>query len=149
MKLANFNSETGDDKFIKHFWQKKGLNTDGMFLFDGSGLSRYNGITTKQLVSVLKYMKIKSRNLEIYYTSIPLVGIEGTVKYMCKGTSAVNNMRAKSGSLKNVIAYAGYVKTKSGRELAFSIMINNFNCSSKLARKKIEKTLTALADFNL
>jgi len=148
LKLANFNPETGDKKFIKHFWQKKGLNTAGMFLFDGSGLSRYNGISAKQLVFILKYMKTKSKNSEIYYTSIPFVGKEGTVKYMCKGTSAVNNMRAKSGSLKNVIAYAGYVKTKSGRELAFSIIINNFNCSSSLARKKIENILTTLADFN-
>ncbi len=147
--IASFNLTKVSKKFIKYFWQSKGINTEGMFIFDGSGLSRYNGITAKQLVSVLRYMKTKSKNAEVYYNSIPVAGKDGTVKSMCKNTNAANNMHIKSGSLKNVRAYAGYVKTKSGRELAFSIITNNFNCSSSVARKKIEKVLTALADFNL
>lgn len=149
LKLANFNSENIDKKFIKNFWQIKGMNTDGLFIFDGSGLSRYNGITAKQIVFVLRYMKTKSKNSEIYFNSLPVAGKNGTVKYICKNTSAAGNMHVKSGSLKNVRAYAGYVTTKSGRLLAFSIITNNFNCSSSQARKKIEKVLTALADFNL
>ncbi|NPA67951.1 MAG: D-alanyl-D-alanine carboxypeptidase/D-alanyl-D-alanine-endopeptidase [Chlorobi bacterium] len=148
LKLADFDKTETDKDFIKHFWRNRGLNTQGMFVFDGSGLSRYNGITAEQLVFVLKYMKTESKNSQIFYESIPSVGKEGTVKNMCKGTYAVNNMRAKSGSLKNVRAYAGYVKTKSGRELAFSVIMNNFTCSSAEARKKTEKLLAAIAEFN-
>ncbi len=149
LKLAGFEKENTDKNFIKHFWQKKGLKTEGMFIYDGSGLSRYNAITAKQLASVLRYMKTKSKNAGIFSNSIPVAGKDGTVKSMCKNTNAANNMRIKSGSVKNVRSYAGYVKTLSGRDLAFSIIINNFNCSSSTARKKIEKVLTALADFNL
>ena len=149
LKLSGFDKNKTDKDFIKHFWQNRGLNTQGMFIFDGSGLSRYNAITAKQLVFVLKYMKTKSENAQVFYKSIPLVGKEGTVKNMCKGTCAVNNMRIKSGSLKNVRSYAGFVTTKSGRKLAFSIITNNFNCSSSAARKKIENVLTAIAEFNL
>ena len=149
LKLANFNSDKIDNHFIEHFWQRKGMTIDGLFLFDGSGLSRYNGITTKQIVFVLRYMKTKSKNSEIYFNSLPVAGKNGTVKYICKNTSAAGNMHVKSGSLKNVRAYAGYVTTKSGRLLAFSIITDNFNCSSSEARKKIEKVLTAIADFNL
>ncbi len=134
--------------YIESFWAARGMNTGGLSVNDGSGLSRYNTVTAKQLVFILKYMKTKSKNTDVFCESIPLVGKEGTVKYMCKGTSAQNNMRAKSGSIRNVRAYAGYVKSKSGREIAFAIMLNNFNCSSSKARKKIEKILVALADYN-
>ena len=58
-------------------------------------------------------------------------------------------MHAKSGSIKNVRAYAGYVKTQSGREVAFSLMINNYNGSSTNTRRKMEKLMAAIADFNL
>jgi len=149
MYIAGFKLKKISKNFINYFWQSKGLNTDGMFIFDGSGLSRYNALTAKQMVFILKYMKTESKNAEVFYTSIPLVGKEGTVKNMCKNTVAVGKIRAKSGSVKNVRAYAGYVKTKSGRKLAFSIIINNFNGSSSSVRKKIEKILIAAAEFNL
>ncbi len=149
LKLAGFDKKKTDKDFIKHFWQKKGMNTGGMFIFDGSGLTRYNGITAKQLVFILRYMKTKSKYADDFYTSIALIGKEGTVKNLCKNTSAVNNMRAKSGSLRNVRTYAGYVTSKSGKLLAFAIITNNFNCSSSVARKKIEKVLISLAEFNL
>ena len=149
LKLAGFDKGKTDKDFIKHFWQKKGMDTVGMFIFDGSGLTRYNGITAKQLVFILRYMKTKSKYADDFYNSIAIVGKEGTVNNLCKNTSAVNNMRAKSGSLRNVRTYAGYVTSKSGRLLAFSIITNNFNCSSSLARKKIEKVLISLAEFNL
>lgn len=149
LKLANSKLEKIDKKYIKKYWKSKGMNTKGMFIFDGCGLSRYNGITAKQLVFVLRYMETKSENSEIYFNSIPLVGKNGTVKNMCKNTLAAGNMRAKSGSLRNVRAYAGYIKSKSGRELAFCIITNNYTCSSSAARKKIEKVLISLAEFNL
>ncbi|MCF6185743.1 MAG: D-alanyl-D-alanine carboxypeptidase/D-alanyl-D-alanine-endopeptidase [Bacteroidales bacterium] len=84
--IASFNLTKVSKKFIKYFWQSKGINTEGMFIFDGSGLSRYNGITAKQLVSVLRYMKTKSENSVYFYNSIATVGEEGTVKNMCKNT---------------------------------------------------------------
>ena len=149
LKSCNFKIENIDKDFIENFWKKRGLNPGGMNIYDGSGLSKYNTVTTKQMAAILMYMKTKSKNTEVFYNSIPTVGKEGTVKYMCKATSAENNMHAKSGSIRNVRAYAGYVTTKSGRDVAFSIIINNFNCKSKLARKKMEKVLVAIADFNL
>ena len=127
-------------KFVENFWAAKGMNT--------GGLSRYNTVTAKQMVFLLKYMKNKSKFSKEFYESLAVVGKKGTVRYMLRKTSAAGNMRAKSGSIRSVRCYAGYVKTKSGRDVAFSIMLNNFNCSSSKARKKIEKVLKALADFD-
>jgi D-alanyl-D-alanine carboxypeptidase/D-alanyl-D-alanine-endopeptidase (penicillin-binding protein 4) len=51
------------------------------------------------------------------------------------------NTKLKSGSMKNVKAYAGVLQTYSGRELAFAIMVNNFEISGTEVRKKIEEWL--------
>ncbi|MCF6364951.1 MAG: D-alanyl-D-alanine carboxypeptidase/D-alanyl-D-alanine-endopeptidase [Bacteroidales bacterium] len=149
LKACNFNVEKIDKSFTEKFWAKKGVNTGGMNIYDGSGLSKYNTITAKQMAAVLMYMKTKSKYAENFYNSIPVVGKDGTVRRICRGTSAENNMHAKSGSIKNVRAYAGYVTTKSGREVAFSLLINNYNGSSTNTRKKMEKLMAAIADFNL
>ncbi len=135
--------------FIEAFWQERGMDIGGMAINDGSGLSRYNTITVRQMVFMLQYMKKKSKNADIFYNTMAIVGKEGTVKKLCKGSAAQNNMRAKSGTIRNVKCYAGYVKTASGRELAFSIMINNFNCKSSEAKKKIEKIFIAMADLDI
>ncbi len=149
LKQCNFNIKRINKHFVREFWAKKGVKPGGMNIYDGSGLSKYNTITTKQLAAVLMYMKTKSKNTEVFYNSIPIVGREGTVKRICKGTSAENNMRAKSGSIRNVRAYAGYAKTKSGRDIAFSLIINNYNGKSSSAKKKLERIMVAITDFNL
>ncbi|MBN1250859.1 MAG: D-alanyl-D-alanine carboxypeptidase/D-alanyl-D-alanine-endopeptidase [Bacteroidales bacterium] len=142
-------SNNSGQKALSDFWKAKGMDTDGLYLYDGSGLSRFNGITAKQMVFVLNYMKNKSNNFETFYSTLPVAGISGTLKSNGKSTSAENNVHAKSGSIGRVRAYAGYVTTKSGRELAFSMNISNYNCSSSEARNKLTELMIAMADFNL
>ncbi len=140
-------TKTGTD-FVEHFWETKGVDIAGLSYNDGSGLSHYNTISAYQQAEVLKYMFNKS-DFETYYKSIPTVGVEGTVKTLCQGTAAEGNMHAKSGSIRAVRAYAGYVKSASGRDIAFSIIFNNFSCSSSSAKDKMEPVLSALAEFKL
>lgn len=129
---------------IESFWVTKNINTGGMSINDGSGLSHYNTITAKQLTLILSYMKTKSKYSEQFYNSLPITGKSGTLKSVCKGTVAGNMVHAKSGSVRNVRCYAGYTTSYSGREIAFAIMLNNFNCSSFKARLKMEKIMIAL-----
>jgi len=56
-------------------------------------------------------------------------------------TNLSGNAKLKSGSMKNVKAYAGVLQTYSGRELAFAILVNNFEVSGTEVRKKIEDWL--------
>jgi D-alanyl-D-alanine carboxypeptidase/D-alanyl-D-alanine-endopeptidase (penicillin-binding protein 4) len=143
------NSSTKEaSSYMENFWKSKGMDVGGMSLNDGSGLSRYNTVTAKQMVFMLKYMKTKSKNFDSFYESMPVAGVNGTVKSLCLNSFAENNMHLKSGSIRYVAAYAGYVKTKSGRETAFFIDMNNYNCTSSEARKKLEKVLIALAEVN-
>jgi len=52
-------------------------------------------------------------------------------------------MKMKSGSIRNVLTYAGY-QTHNGRELCFSIMVNNYNGSSRAIKEKMFKVLDEL-----
>ena len=130
------------------FWTKKGMDTRGMSLNDGSGLSQYNAVSPRQMVFLLKYMKQNSENFHVFYNSIAIAGETGTIKNMFKGSIAEGNLRAKSGTISRSKAYAGYVTSKSGREIAFSMVVNNFSCTSSEARAKLEQLMIALAEFN-
>lgn len=134
-------------KAVTDFWAEKGMDTQGMTLTDGSGLSQYNLITPRQMVFVLNYMKNQSQSFDTYYNSLPVAGRQGTVKNMLKGTAAEGNLRAKSGTIDKGIAYSGYVTSKSGREIIFSMIVNNFSCKSKKAKAELEKLMIALAEM--
>ena len=132
---------------IENFWAKKGMSVGGLSINDGCGLSHYNTVTPKQLVFVLTYMKNKSQNFDAFYNSLSISGKKGTLKRVCVGTAAEGKIFAKSGSIRNVRCYTGYTTSYSGREIAFAMMLNNFNCSSTKARQKLEKLMIALVSL--
>jgi len=133
---------------VTSFWTQKGMDTDGFMIADGSGLSRYNAITTKQLAYILTYMKTQSTYSEMFYESLPVVGESGTVRSLCVGTAAVGKIHAKSGSIRGVRAFSGYALTASGRVLAFSMIANNFSGSTNSMRKKMEEIMVVLANIS-
>lgn len=133
---------------ITSYWEKRGMNTQGMRLTDGSGLSQYDVISPRQMVFVLTYMKKQSPFFNDFYQSFAVGGENGTLEDMFYNSAAKGNIHAKSGTIDGVKAYTGYVTTKSGREVVFSMVVNNFDCSSKEAKAKLEYLMTALATFD-
>ena len=128
------------------FWKKNELNIEGMYINDGSGLSRFNAITAKQLVGVLKYMNM-SKNRKLFINSLPVAGKSGTLRNVGKGTAASGRVKAKSGYMTRVRSYAGYVTTKNKRNIAFALIVNNFNCTPFQMKKKMEKIMIKLAEI--
>lgn len=136
------NTEDGC-KFVLDFWKEKGLNMNGFFMNDGSGLSRFNAITASQMCSILNYMKTKSKYANDFIQSLPTAGI-GTLTSFNTEEFPQDCLYAKSGSMTRVRCYAGYLKTNSGRDLSFTIMLNNFSCSMSEATRKIQELLIEL-----
>jgi D-alanyl-D-alanine carboxypeptidase/D-alanyl-D-alanine-endopeptidase (penicillin-binding protein 4) len=130
-------------KFITEFWKEKGIDISGFFMSDGSGLSRFNAITASQLVHILNYMKTRSAYAEDFYHSLARAG-EGTLTALRVESFPDDSLRAKSGSMTRVRCLAGYLTAKSGRQLSYTIMLNNFNCSQGEAARKIEEILLEL-----
>ncbi|MEY2811253.1 MAG: hypothetical protein RI991_248 [Bacteroidota bacterium] len=107
---------------------------------DGSGLSRYNQFSPDAMITILNQLK-STYNWELIKTIFPKAG-EGTLR-------AINDEReefiyAKTGSLSGIYCLSGYVMTKKGKWMNFSIMVNNHNSSSSTIRKKIESFLQSL-----
>lgn len=147
-KKRRGDADAASDAVIE-FLASKGINTSGMFIADGSGLSRKNGVTARCLVELLKYKKTQSADSLLFYNSLPIAGVSGTMRNFCKGTAADGNLRAKSGYIDRVRSYAGYVETKSKRKVAFAILINNYSCSASEAKVAIEKILADLAALDI
>jgi D-alanyl-D-alanine carboxypeptidase/D-alanyl-D-alanine-endopeptidase (penicillin-binding protein 4) len=127
-------------KFIVQYWKDKGLDMKGFFMNDGSGLSRFNAVTARQMGNILSYMKTKSLYANDFTASLPSVG-NGTLTGFRNENFPNECLHAKSGSMTRVRCYAGYLTTLSGRQLSFTIMLNNFACSQSEAGRKIEELL--------
>jgi serine-type D-Ala-D-Ala carboxypeptidase/endopeptidase (penicillin-binding protein 4) len=142
------NPQTGSAvKDMLSFWKDKGIDTQGMYLYDGSGLSRHNSFTARQMVGILTYMHDSSQYFQQFYNSLPIGSKTGTLRNMFKETTLGESIRAKSGTVDRAKAYSGYVKSVSGRNIAFSMMVNDFSCTSAEATKKLERLMVALAEF--
>lgn len=130
-------------KIELEYWKTK-METSGLILCDGSGLSRRNAISAAHFCRLLEYMT-HSQYFDNFYATLPIFGQNGTVKNLCKGQVGQGRIHAKSGTLTGVKSYAGYIETLSGRTLAFAITANGFNCSSSYVISKMEQLLNGLA----
>lgn len=124
------------------YWKGKGLSFDGCNLVDGSGLSEGDKVTGLFLARLLEKMAQQEASVfQAFYESIPEAGRSGSLKNRFKGTAAEGRLRAKSGTLENVRAFSGYIETKDGRLLAFSVIANNYLISGGAMRQKLEGLL--------
>lgn len=145
-KGSNNNTESASE-VIDNFWQSKGINTSGMFINDGSGLSRKDAVTVNQLALISKYMIQKSPYKSEFKKSLPIAGKSGTLRSMCKSTSGNGRVHAKSGSMSRVRSYAGYIETVSGKTIAVAIIINNYKGSNSAVKNQIAKIFDAIASM--
>jgi len=128
-------------KAVTEYWKEKGIDTRSLFVADGSGLSRFNALTAKTLVDVLLYMQKDSINFSVYEESLPITGANGTMKNYFQESVLRGKAHVKSGSMTRVRSLAGYMPTKSGRTVAFTVMVNNFSCTGSEMAKKMEKMM--------
>lgn len=99
-----------------------GVDTSSFVVYDGSGLSRHNLVTAEGLVKILVAMQRDSA----FYESMPIAGVDGTVRNRMRNTPAAGNLRAKTGTLEFVRSLSGYVTTADKQRLAFSLLSNHF-----------------------
>jgi serine-type D-Ala-D-Ala carboxypeptidase/endopeptidase (penicillin-binding protein 4) len=147
-KFKNNGSTASGAEVIIEFLKNSGIDTNGMFIEDGSGLSPVNAINTRELVRLLVYMKNRGKYFSEYYSSLPDAGKNGTLKNNFKDPSFNSRLKAKSGSMTRVRSFAGYFNTVSGKEMAFSIIINNYSGPSKKIISDIEDNIRELISNN-
>jgi D-alanyl-D-alanine carboxypeptidase/D-alanyl-D-alanine-endopeptidase (penicillin-binding protein 4) len=133
---------------MNRFLQAVGVGPGEVVLEEGSGLSRKDLITPAATIELLRFMS-RHRHSESFRDSLPIAGVDGTLKNRMKNTVATGNARAKTGSLSYVNTLSGYVMTASGERLAFSILLNNYYNTDRTAspREDIDAIIVMLAGF--
>jgi D-alanyl-D-alanine carboxypeptidase/D-alanyl-D-alanine-endopeptidase (penicillin-binding protein 4) len=124
-----------------------GVAPDAYVLADGSGLSRYNYVTADAITRVLSRMAADPRHAANFEATLPIAGKDGTLARRLKGTPAENNVQAKTGSMSNIRALSGYVTTRDGERLVFSIIANNFNVPAETIDAAVDAAVVRLAEF--
>lgn len=117
-------------KVVESTVQSLGMNPALLKLRDGSGLSQVNLIPANELTKLLYAVQVKGW-YPVYIHSLPVAGasdrlVGGSLRNRMKNTSAQGNVQAKTGTLTATSTLSGYVTTKSGQRLIFSILFNNF-----------------------
>ena len=108
-----------------------GVPPSDIVLADGSGLSRYNLITPAALVTILTHVDRDGRLQGPFVASLPIAGVAGsTLSDRLKDTAAAGLVQAKTGSMTNVRSISGYLRTREGEPLVFSIVANNYGIPS-------------------
>jgi D-alanyl-D-alanine carboxypeptidase/D-alanyl-D-alanine-endopeptidase (penicillin-binding protein 4) len=123
-----------------------GIASQNFIVKDGSGLSRYNYVSPKGLLHLLEKM-YHDPQFEVFYKALAIAGVDGTLKSRMKGTSAENNIHAKTGSLSNVRSLSGYARTRDGEMIAFVLIANNFSAPSETAQDIQDLVTQQLVNF--
>ncbi len=124
-----------------------GVDTVRLRMADGSGLSRKDLITPSDIVSILSGMSKENYFLP-FYESLPIAGVDGTIKNRMKGTKAEGNVHAKTGFIDYVRSLSGYVTSQEGEMFVFSMIANHYTVPTSLAEKIQNDVCVRLAEFS-
>ena len=115
---------------------------------DGSGLSRYNLLNAELLTKLLIYMYHNFELMPEFLASLPIAGVDGTLKNRMQGVSTEKVLRAKTGTLSGVSALAGYTVTADDEVFAFGILISHYVGPARAARRIQDKIGNYLTGFS-
>ena len=134
-------------KYLQNFVSRKfGLFTASFNIVDGSGLSMYDMCSPQFMVDMLSLIYKDKELYDIMYKSLPISGVDGTLKTRMGSKSTINKVHAKTGSVTGSCTLAGYIRTADGRDLAFCIM-NEGAIKMPPSRNVQDKICTVLCDL--
>ncbi len=108
--------------YIKELVRHQGLSPADFSFADGSGLSLYNYASPRLLTSFLRYAYTHEGIFLHLQPSLPLAGVDGTLRKRMTSGPAYANVSAKTGTLEGVSTLSGYCKAPNGHTLCFAIM---------------------------
>ena len=141
-------SSEGGSFVVNKFLSTLGIDTMKYRMTDGSGLSYHNLVTAEMIVQLLEGMQHQTDVFPLFYQSLPIAGVDGTIRNRMKKTPAEGNLRAKTGTISGVSSLSGYVQTLDGERLVFSMSMQNFIYPARLYQRAQDKIGALLAGFS-
>jgi D-alanyl-D-alanine carboxypeptidase/D-alanyl-D-alanine-endopeptidase (penicillin-binding protein 4) len=112
-------------KEIRRFLENLGIDPQSMQVVDGSGLSRYNLLAPLDVARLLYCMRQHSHS-DVYRRSLAIAGVDGMLADRFQGTPLVGKVVGKTGSMRGVRAFAGYLETRTGHDVIVVLVANQF-----------------------
>ena len=125
-----------------------GIHRGSYVQADGSGLSRYDFVTAEMIVTLLERMRKDQKHHDAFVATLPIAGKDGTISTRMRNTRAEGNAVAKTGSISNVRALSGYVRTQDGETLVFSILANSFTIPAATVNWIADLAVETLANYS-
>lgn len=120
-----------------------GVDSMDLHFRDGSGLSAYNLVTPRAMVRILEHMR-EGPHRHLYRRALAEPGEEeSTLRNRLAGLEG--RVFGKTGTISHVNSLSGYLVTRSGRELVFSILTNASGLPSGMVRAGIDEVVRAAA----
>lgn len=145
-EIKGVGSDEAGLEVVYEFLAEAGVDRSMADLYDGSGLSRRNMISPRAETLLLRHMATKPY-FGLFLDSLAVSGLDGTLRGRMIQAPGFQRVFGKTGTLQNVTTLGGYVRTESGKLLAFSILINNHQFSQTTARRAIDQICNTLAKF--
>ncbi len=148
---ANYESRayaTAEDgaEMVKKMIRRLSHNPKKYIIADGSGVSLYNYLSPQLLTDFLRYAYQHPHIYVPLRKSLPVAGIDGTLKNRMKKSPAYRKVFAKTGTLTGVTSLAGYADSASGHTLAF-VIINQNMLTPRAARSWQDKVCIELSKY--
>lgn len=147
-ETAGEGSWTKGIEAMKKYLGSIGIAPDRVSIFDGSGLSRMDLVSAGQINTLLEAMYRRQKLFGVFYPSLSIMGVDGTLANRLRDTRAQGNVHAKTGFVTGVRSIAGYLTTKDNEMLAFTIIGNNFTVPVSLANNLQDLILLRLVNFS-
>lgn len=130
------------DATIRQWMRAYAIDDSGFVIENGSGLSRSERISALQMGSLLR-AGLDSNWAPEFLASLPIVALDGTMRRRLPGSPAAGRARLKSGSLRNVVAVAGYVPDAAGVQHVVVAIVNDERAGEGRGRAVVD----ALVDW--
>lgn len=131
--------------FASSFYSVAGIPSGDVVQTDGSGLSRHDLITPRAAVTLLLYAQ-KQPWFDMYFASLPVAGVDGTLEDRMKNSIADGRLHAKTGSVEHVRTRSGYADLPNGRRLVFSFLSNNMGSKGHEATDALDALSIAMME---
>ena len=138
---AEFRNEGSDEaglQVVRDFLVEAGIQDNRINLQDGCGLSRDNLVTPRFQTALLKFLSTRPY-FEIFLNTLAVSGTDGTLRHRLASYQVKGSIHAKTGTLNGVSNLSGYMTTKSGHNLVFTIFTNNSSASTGRIKRTIDE----------
>jgi D-alanyl-D-alanine carboxypeptidase/D-alanyl-D-alanine-endopeptidase (penicillin-binding protein 4) len=131
---------------VRTMLERAGVPRTAYDFSDGSGMSSYNRVAPRGVVTFLRWIAAQPWG-QAWRATLPVAGVDGTLAKRFKGTPLQGRLFAKTGTLNGTNALSGYMTAASGRTLIFSSYAND-RPEGVVATKLIDEALVFIASQN-